>query len=133
MCMGTGFRSAVHYLAEPANTTVQEALAHRHQANMEEIISNDMEEGGAMTGNKHNTEGIRPPTPPKLSNQRMVDEITCHCDILGRLMQEFSGETMAHDARVRAHMASMEHSPFRRVRARREGDMTSASGTAPGP
>ena len=51
------------------------------------------------------------PAEAQQRSQRMLDEITCHCDILGCLMQEYSGETMAHDARVRAHMARMEHSP----------------------
>ena len=41
---------------------------------------------------------------------------------LGRLLQEFSGETLAHEARVNAHMARMEHSPIRRVCQRREGE-----------
>ena len=53
----------------------------------------------------------------------VVDEITCHCDILARIMQEYSGETMAHEARVRVHMQRMERSPIRRVRACRRGSV----------
>ena len=59
-----------------------------------------------------------------------MDEVTVHCDILGRLSQAYSGETMAHEARVRAHLSRMEHSPYhlpRRVRQRTDdgpGDMT---------
>ena len=52
------------------------------------------------------------------ASQRLVDEITIHCDILGRLMQSFSGEAMAHDDRIRAHLSRMESSPIRRVRQR---------------
>ena len=47
--------------------------------------------------------------------------------MLGRLLQDFSGETMAHEARVGAHVARMEHSPIRRVRQRREGGHPSTS------
>ena len=64
-----------------------------------------------------------PPLNPReatRASQRLVDEITIHCDILGRLMQSFSGEAIAHDGRVRAHLARMESSPIRRVRQRTE-------------
>ena len=37
-----------------------------------------------------------------------------------------SGKTMAHEARARAHMQRMEHSPIRRVRARRGGERSSS-------
>ena len=79
------------------------------------------------------TGGLAPPNhQAQQRSQRMVDEVTTHCDILGRLMQDFSGETMAHDARVTAHMARMEHSPIRQVCARRQGEVASASGSASG-
>ena len=52
------------------------------------------------------------------ASQRLVDEITIHCDILGRLMQSFSREAMAHDDRIGAHLSRMESSPIRRVRQR---------------
>ena len=62
------------------------------------------------------------PAEARQSSQRLVDEVTVHCDILGRPMQTYSGETMAHEARVRSHLARMEHSPARvpdrRVRPR---------------
>ena len=61
------------------------------------------------------------PAPALQRSQMVVDEIMCRCDILARIMQEYSGETVAHEARVRAHIQRMEHSPTRRVRARREG------------
>ena len=90
--------------------------------------------------------GLAPPNHPYLEDpyaplnpgeaqqcsQRLVDEVTVYCDILGRLVQAYSGETMAHEARVRAHLARMEHSPYhlsRRVRQRTEdgpGDTTAA-------
>ena len=60
------------------------------------------------------------------SSQRLVDEVTVHCDILEMLMQTSSGETMAHEARVRSHLARMQHShsythrPDGRVRRRVE-------------
>ena len=66
-----------------------------------------------------------PPLNPEeasRSSQRLVDEVTVHCDILGRLLQAYSGEAMAHEDRVRSHLALMENSPFgapdRRVRPR---------------
>ena len=62
-------------------------------------------------------------------SQTPVDEITCHFGILGRLMQEFSEETMAHEARLRTHMARMAHSPIHRARARRDGDLSGSSRT----
>ena len=61
-------------------------------------------------------------------------------DILERLMQAYSGETMAHEERVRSHLARMEHSPAhvpdRRVRPR-TGDSppirsTAAASSPPG-
>ena len=62
------------------------------------------------------------PEKARRASQRLVDEVTVHCDILGRLLQSYSGETMAHEDRVRSHLARMEHSPFqipaRRVRQR---------------
>ena len=63
------------------------------------------------------------------ASQRLVDEITIHCDILGRLMQSFSGEAMAHDDRIRAHLSRMEGSPIRRVRQRTDPGL-GAVGTA---
>ena len=51
------------------------------------------------------------PAEAQQRSQRMVDEITCHCDILGRLMQQYSGgETVAR-----------RQGESTRVRARREG------------
>ena len=55
-------------------------------------------------------------------------------------MQTYSGETMAHEARVRAHLARMQHSPThvpdRRVRRRTEGgsplQAMAATSSAPG-
>ena len=44
-------------------------------------------------------------------SQTLVDEATRHCDILGRLLQNYTGENMANEARARTHMARMEHSP----------------------
>ena len=56
-----------------------------------------------------------PPLNPgkaRRSSQKLLDEVTVHCDILGRLLQAYSGETMAHKDRVRSHLTRMEHSPF---------------------
>ena len=78
------------------------------------------------------------PYPPLSSaeamrgSQMVVDEITCHCDIIARIMQEYNGETMAHEARVRAQIQRMEHSPIRRVRARRQRERSSCSRQRPG-
>ena len=51
-------------------------------------------------------------------------------------MQNFSGETMAHEARVRSHLARMEysptHTPVRRVRPRMGEAASSASGQGGG-
>ena len=65
------------------------------------------------------------------ASQRLVDEITIHCDTL-RLMQSFSGEAIAHDERVRSHLARMESSPIRRVRQRTEVGPGNATVTSRG-
>ena len=87
--------------------------------------------GGYQWGNSAHLHapGLAPPNHPAPSvpypplnpaealrrSQMVVDEITCHCDILAKIMQDFRGETMAHEARVRAHMERMEHSPIHRL------------------
>ena len=63
---------------------------------------------------------LRKPMQALHRRQMVVDEITCHCDILARIMQEYSGKLWRTRPRVRAHTQRMEHSPIRRVRARRE-------------
>ena len=55
------------------------------------------------------------------------------CDILERLAQAFSGETMAHEARVRAHLSRMEHSLYnlpRQVRQRTDDGQGNATTTS---
>ena len=77
-----------------------------------------------------------PPLNPgeaRRASQRLVDEVTVHCDILGRLLQSYSGETMAHEDRVRFHLARMEDSPFqinaRRVRQRMDNGLPEDNAT----
>ena len=80
------------------------------------------------------------PGEARRSSQRLVDEVTGHCDILGRLLQAYSGETMAHVERVRAHLSRIEHSPLqvppRRVRERTDdgpqGGVSAAASSSTG-
>ena len=62
--------------------------------------------------------GMAPPTHPSPTtpypplspmeamrrSQSLVDEVTTHCDMLACIMQEYSGKTMAHEARVQSHV-----------------------------
>ena len=103
---------------------------------------------GMAPPNRAYVEDPYPPLNPgeaARASHRLVFEITIHCDILGRLMQSFSGESIAHDERVRehlAHLARMESSPIRSVRQRTEvgpwnatvtsrGSTTSSTAVAP--
>ena len=73
------------------------------------------------------------PGEARRCSQRLVDEVAVHCDILGRLAQAFGGETMAHEARVSAHLSRMEHSPYnlpRRVRQRTDDGQGIATTTS---
>ena len=70
---------------------------------------------------------VEDPDPSKetaRASERLVDEITIHCDIPGRLMQSFSGEAIAHGERVREHLA--------RVRQRTEVGLWNATVTSRG-
>ena len=103
-------------------------------------VEEEEEEGGGMLQQaflyarglaRSNHPAPSDPFPP-LSPGRHRNAATCHCDILGRLLQEFSRETMANDGRANAHMARKEHSAIRRVRQRREGEASSSSHKARG-
>ena len=90
---------------------------------------------GMAPPNRAYVEDPYPPFEPReaaRASQRLVDEITIHCDTLRRLMQSFSGEAIAHDERVRAHLARMESSPIRRVRQRTEVGPGNATVTSRG-
>ena len=75
------------------------------------------------------------PAEARRNSQRLVDEVTVHCDILGRLTQTYSGETMAHEAKVRSYLARMQHSPThirRRIESGSPPPAMTAASSAPG-
>ena len=47
---------------------------------------------------------------------RHVEEISKHCNVLGRSLQNLSGESRQDENRARRHLARIEHWPVRRIR-----------------